>query len=129
MCIRDSLYTDRHYLLLSVFHNLFNNALEASVSDTVNISLIQTIQDRWYLFTISDDGPGIDKDCMDQIFDPGFSTKINYDTGTISRGLGLNIVKDIVEHKFHGQIAVTSRPGDTTFTLYIPIDELEEKDL
>ena len=123
------LYTDRHYLLLSVFHNLFNNALEASVSDTVNISLIQTIQDRWYLFTISDDGPGIDKDCMDQIFDPGFSTKINYDTGTISRGLGLNIVKDIVEHKFHGQIAVTSRPGDTTFTLYIPIDELEEKDL
>ena len=69
------LYTDRHYLLLSVFHNLFNNALEASVSDTVNISLIQTIQDRWYLFTISDDGPGIDKDCMDQISIRAFQQK------------------------------------------------------
>ena len=33
---------------------------------------------------------------------PGFSTKINYETGQVSRGLGLSLVKDIVEYA-HGR--------------------------
>lgn len=121
------LYTDKHYLLLSVFHNLFTNALEASTTDTVKISLEQSRLHDQYLFTVSDNGPGIEKDCIDQIFDPGFSTKINYDTGTISRGLGLNIVKDIIENQFHGKIELSSVPGKTTVTIYIPLEELEVK--
>ena len=56
---------------------------------------------------------------MEEIFVPGYSTKINYTTGEISRGLGLNLVKDLVENSLLGQIHVTSRPGYTCFEMKI----------
>ena len=62
---------------------------------------------------------------MDQIFHIGFSTKINYATGEVNRGLGLNLVQDLVENSFSGHIALDSRPGKTTFTITIPKEQLE----
>ena len=57
---------------------------------------------------------------MEQIFEPGFSTKINYETGEVNRGLGLSLVKDFIELRLGGTIRVTSVPGKTVFTLTIP---------
>ena len=119
------LYTDSHYALMSVFHNLFTNALEASSSEKIELDIIQTESDKDYIFSVSDNGPGISEEFQSEIFEPGFSTKINYTTGTISRGLGLNIVKDIIENQFGGHIELTSIPGCTTFTVYIPKTSLE----
>ncbi len=62
---------------------------------------------------------------MDQVFHTGFSTKINYTTGEVNRGLGLNLVQDLVENSFSGRIALESRPGKTTFTITIPKVQLE----
>lgn len=118
-------YTDKHYLLLSVFYNLFTNALEAATDDRIRITFEVKKAEDFIIFRVSDNGPGIPKDYVDQIFSPGFSTKINYDTGTISRGLGLNIVKDIVEHQLQGSIALVSVPENTAFTIIIPILNLE----
>ena len=56
---------------------------------------------------------------------PGFSTKINYETGQVSRGLGLSLVKDIVESELGGSISVTSEDGCTDFTIRIPKENLE----
>ena len=64
--------------------------------------------------------PGIDPEDMEQIFEPGFSTKINYETGEVNRGLGLSLVKDFIELRLGGTIRVTSVPGKTVFTLTIP---------
>jgi two-component system sensor histidine kinase YcbA len=63
---------------------------------------------------------------LKHIFSPGFSTKINYTTGQINRGLGLSVVLDIVERELKGRVNVNSTKDiGTTFLIYIPRDSLE----
>ena len=121
--------TDKHYFLLSVFRNLFTNAVEANSDGSILLGFAQRAQDGNYVFEITDNGPGILKENLDQIFNPGFSTKINFQTGEISRGLGLNLVEDIVKNHFHGTIHVESQPGKTTFSIAIPKEQLEVQPL
>lgn len=66
---------------------------------------------------IRDTGSGIDKENLDKIFDPFFSTK-----GQQGNGLGLSIVWGIVEGH-DGHISVESEVGvSTVFTILLPID-------
>lgn len=123
--VESNFKTDKHYFLLSVFRNLFTNALEASCEDTVILTFIQREEEGDYRFEITDNGPGILRENLTQIFNPGFSTKINFQTGEISRGLGLNLVEDVVKNQLHGSIWVKSQPGETTFYLSIPKKQLE----
>ena len=121
------LYTTSHYAWMSVFRNLFTNALEAETGRLVQIEVTQKFAGETCIFRVTDHGPGIPADSQEEIFQPGFSTKINYETGEISRGLGLNLVQNLVEEQFHGQIRVSSRPGETTFTIQIPKTEFTEE--
>lgn len=123
--VESNFKTDKHYFLLSVFRNLFTNALEASCEDTVILTFTQREEEGNDRFEITDNGPGILRENLTQIFNPGFSTKINFQTGEISRGLGLNLVEDVVKNQLHGSIWVKSQPGETTFYLSIPKKELE----
>ena len=123
--VESNFKTDKHYFLLSVFRNLFTNALEASCEDTVILTFTQREEEGNYRFEITDNGPGILRENLTQIFNPGFSTKINFQTGEISRGLGLNLVEDVVKNQLHGSIWVKSQLGETTFYLSIPKKQLE----
>lgn len=121
----NNISTDKHYFLLSIFRNLFTNALEANLDGNIELSFVQTENKSDYLFAITDNGPGITPENLEQIFTPGFSTKINFTTGEINRGLGLNLVKDIIENQLSGNIRVESVPGKTTFYISIPKTQLE----
>lgn len=129
----EKLYTDKEYFFMSVFRNLFTNAVEAAEKEEIIIdfkieckSVLEGNSDKsYYSILIRDNGPGIDSEDILEIFEPGFSTKINFETGEINRGLGLNLVKDIVENQFDGKINVTSEPGNTSFIIEIPKDELK----
>lgn len=118
--MQENLYTEKHYFFMSVLRNLFNNAIEASRSSTIRIQFIQSEEGDNYQFHVIDNGPGILPEDMEQIFSPGFSTKINYETGEISRGLGLNLVQDLIENQWHGTLDVSSCPGNTDFCICIP---------
>lgn len=118
--IQENLYTENHYFLMSVFRNLLTNAIEASEKDNPQIHVIQSTDADSYLFDVTDDGPGILPEDLEQIFSPGFSTKINFTTGEISRGLGLNLVQDLIKNQWNGEIHVSSVPGCTTFHIRIP---------
>lgn len=120
-----SVRTSRVYELLSVFRNLFMNAVEASKKPHVSIRITLEEDSREVLLTVADDGPGIAPDALSQIFDAGFSTKINYKTGEVSRGLGLNIVKGIVEDRLGGSIQAVSGPGGASFSIRLPKETLE----
>ena len=61
---------------------------------------------------------------MEHIFTPGFSRKIDRRTGEINRGLGLSIVKDLVEQTLKGSVTVRSSDGETAFTVRIPTEHL-----
>ncbi|MBI9091514.1 MAG: response regulator [Desulfobacterium sp.] len=71
---------------------------------------------RYVELTVADNGPGIDPDIIDKIFDPFFSTK----SKNIGTGLGLSMVHGIVQGH-NGAITVMSLPFEQTqFTILIP---------
>lgn len=114
-----------YYELMSVFRNLLNNAVEAAPEGRpVHIQLRAWEESGLVLFSVADDCGGIPPERMEQIFTPGFSSKINRRTGEINRGLGLSIVKDLVEESLAGTVDVRSSGGETVFTVRIPPDRL-----
>lgn len=122
----ENLYTEKHFFVLSVLRNLVNNAIEASDKENIYISVEEKSESEHYLFLVKDNGPGIEKENLEQIFLPGFSTKINFETGEVNRGLGLELVKDLVENQWNGEIDVKSVPGETTFTIRIPKEQWKD---
>lgn len=125
----ENFYTSKHYYLISVLRNLIMNSMDA-VEESQNdakISVVHQIYDQEHIFKVSDNGSGIEEEDLKQIFSPGFSTKINYDTGEINRGLGLSIVLYIVEEQLGGKVEVNSKAGfGTDFIIRIPKIFLEE---
>ena len=75
--------------------------------------------------TISDNGPGIDPEILDKVFDPFFSTKGK----NIGSGLGLSMVHGIVQGH-NGAISLTSKAYDLTrFTVRLPrMDQVEDEE-
>lgn len=69
---------------------------------------------------VHDDGPGIDPSVRDELFARFARADTSRARQTGGTGLGLAIVKAIVEGH-GGQITVDSEPGDTTFTVRIPM--------
>jgi signal transduction histidine kinase len=67
---------------------------------------------------VVDSGPGIPAELQAKIFDPFFTTK-GAGKGT---GLGLEIVKRIVT-RHRGTVQVASRPGETRFTVRLPVGQ------
>ncbi len=102
--------------LSQVWTNLLSNAAHAV--DGKGTITIETINlGNRVAVKIRDTGRGIPPELIDRIFDPFFTTKKKGE-GT---GLGLGIVSRIVRERHGGEIEVTSVPGDTCFTVYLPI--------
>ena len=102
--------------LNQAFVNLIGNAIDA-IEDkgTITISS-KNIDEDSIQISIADDGSGMSKEIMDQIFVPFYTTK---DVGQ-GTGLGLAITHGIIE-KHHGKIEVDSEIGvGTTFTITLP---------
>jgi PAS domain S-box-containing protein len=103
--------------LNQVWTNIIDNALDAM--DGEGTLIVRTRwEDPWVVVEIEDDGPGIPAEIQTMIFDPFFTTK-GPGEGT---GLGLNISRNLVVQKHHGEITVTSRPGRTCFAVRLPVD-------
>lgn len=120
---KDNFVTHEHYELMNIFKNLVTNAIEAIEKDEKGdtITIEQALVDDEYIFVVKDNGPGISKRHLPNIFKMGYSTKFDYVTGNIYRGVGLCGVKATVEENFSGSISVSSVFGDgTQFTIKIP---------
>jgi signal transduction histidine kinase len=101
--------------LNQVWTNLIDNAIDA-VDGRGTIRLRTCRAGDEAVVEVIDDGAGVPADLQSRIFEPFFTTK-EVGAGT---GLGLDIVRRIVENH-HGQVRLTSEPGETTFQVRLPI--------
>lgn len=101
--------------LNQIWTNLIVNAIDA-MHGKGNLWIRTSVKHDQILVEINDDGPGIPPEIQGRIFEPFFTTKPQGE-GT---GLGLDTVYRIVR-KHHGEIRVTSKPGDTCFQVRLPL--------
>lgn len=99
-----------------VFINLVMNAIHAMPDGgTLRVALAQ--ENGMVKLTVADSGHGIPPEALPKIFEPFFTTK-EFGQGT---GLGLTVVKGIID-EHHGTITVDSEEGKgTRFTIVLPV--------
>lgn len=102
--------------LNQLWTNLIHNALQA-MDNKGSLTIDASQNEPNIQVSITDSGTGIPPEIHSKIFQPFFTTKPPGE----GSGLGLDIVRKIVE-KHRGQITFQSRPGQTTFTVILPIE-------
>lgn len=108
-------YDMRHSII-----NIIQNGIEA-MGDRGVMTVRTYDEGDKVVLEISDTGCGIDKEIIDKIFTPYFTTK-----GAKGTGLGLSLAKRIFE-EHGGEIHIESEVGDgTKFTIYFPAMKLSE---
>lgn len=126
---------EKHFAFMSILRNLVSNSIDAMEEShpfhgTINIKCHDDFTDgqKYCIIDVSDNGPGIPAYLIDVLFEPGFSTKYNKETGDVNRGLGLTLSKDLMKDIFNGDISVSSSKHGTVFTLTIPAEMFRKHD-
>ena len=103
--------------LNQVWTNLIDNAIDAAPNTGGTLTIRSHVEREQFIYTtVTDNGSGIPDDIRQKIFEPFFTTK-GMGKGS---GLGLDIAQGIIRHH-NGSINVASQPGETTFTVCLPL--------
>lgn len=99
-----------------VFENLCKNAVDA-MEGQGTIQITAHADERLIIIDVSDNGKGITSQNLQDVFNPGYTTKKR------GWGLGLSLAKRIVEEYHHGKIYVlaSERGKGTTFRIELKI--------
>lgn len=118
---------------LSVF-TILNNLVDNSITACGNLGDIRVIyreKEYHHEFMVMDNGCGMATWEKDLIFNPGYTTKYDEETGQASTGIGLTHVKNMVE-SLEGQLEVMSEVGrGTRFRVWFekaPQNSLDNKE-
>jgi signal transduction histidine kinase len=108
--------------LEEIIRNLVTNAIKFTPSGTVRLDVGQ--QDDRVIITVSDQGIGIPRQALPNLFKRFYRAQTAVERGIAGTGLGLYMVKQSVEH-YNGTITVTSIENEgTTFIVSFPVYEL-----
>lgn len=105
--------------LQEAMKNIVNNALKYSPhGETVEVRVLDTGDE--VRFSVSDSGPGLDEEDLDQLFKPFQRLSQQPTDGEVSLGLGLYLVNEIIS-RHDGEVDVETAKGEgSTFTLILP---------
>jgi two-component system nitrogen regulation sensor histidine kinase GlnL len=112
--------------LQQVLLNLARNALEAGAQSLIlrtrvehGLRLGERVLRMALRVDLIDDGNGVPAQLRDTLFQPLVSGRAD---GT---GLGLALSREIA-HEHGGELRCTSRPGETVFSLYLPLERTHD---
>lgn len=106
--------------IMEVFQNLLSNAIKFMDKPAGIIKIGSTVDEGYWKFSISDNGPGIEEEYFDKIFQM-FQTLSPADEHE-STGVGLTLVKKIIT-MYGGNIWIESEVGQgSTFFFTLPQD-------
>ncbi|MEP6478626.1 MAG: ATP-binding protein [Rhodoglobus sp.] len=106
-------------LLVTALHNLISNAIQYSPKGS-RVGVGVSHNDGIVEIAVTDQGVGIEEEEVDRVFERFFRTDPARSRNTGGSGLGLSIVKHVVQNH-GGDIRVWSRPGNgSTFTIRLP---------
>lgn len=119
--IKKSVYINGNQEEISrVFINILDNAIKYGSINT-NISVVLDVHNKMCISVIKDKGKGIPKEKVDKIFKPFYRVNKTYSREKGSSGLGLFIVKNIID-QYEGEIHIESKENvGTKVTVKIPI--------
>jgi signal transduction histidine kinase len=127
-CVRELntstvLSIDREYLRRAV-NNVVTNAVQAMQDENSRgnqLKVKSAVNGERLELSFIDTGPGIPEEIMGKIFEPLFSTK------RVGTGLGMSIIKNIME-EHQGEVKIQSEVDKGTIvTLILPMHKLEKK--
>jgi signal transduction histidine kinase len=102
-------------MLSSVFDNLLHNAVQHHDGDEPHVAVTAAVEDDTVRVEVADDGPGIPDAMKAQVFEHG--ERGAESSGT---GLGLYLVRTLVD-RYAGEVAVVdNEPRGTVFTVRLP---------
>ncbi|MBN2512321.1 MAG: PAS domain-containing protein [Sedimentisphaerales bacterium] len=117
----DQVYADRD-MMMQVVVNLLSNAVKYTpAGGSVSVQFEMNDVDGTITVSVTDTGIGIPEQDMDKLFGKFFRVEANknFAKGT---GLGLNLVRQIVETVHNGRVFVRSKQGQgSTFGFVLPI--------
>ena len=119
--------------LVQVWSNIIKNATDAMEhggtpapririsGECCHVQGVHLLPTEYISVTIANNGPAIDEDNLNKIFNPNFTTKkLGLDFGL---GLGLAIVRRVVD-SYNGTIEVRSNDQETSFTINLPTSQI-----
>lgn len=115
--------------LRQIFLNIYGNSIKFTKPGGTISTCQEFVKEEnhvvTYRWTISDTGIGMSEEFLKRIFDPFAQEQNGARTSYQGTGLGMSIVKNLVE-KMHGSIEVTSKEDvGSTFVLTIPFEIAE----
>lgn len=114
--------TSEYFIIISILNNLIQNSVEACYRSDSYIKVRCSLQDKNVIFTVLDNGKGVKEKERELIFEPGFTTKYNPETGLVSTGLGLTHIRLLAEHLMGTINLIDASFGTTEFRLEFPIN-------
>ncbi len=119
--ICDQVHADKD-MIAQVIANLLSNAVKYTpTGGAVEIGIDVNEAEHLVRVTVADTGVGIPPEDLEHVFDKFYRVEANKECAK-GTGLGLNLVKQIVEKVHGGKVFVTSTPGEgSTFGFDMPL--------
>jgi len=110
---------DPYELEIVWMHLLFNaiQALAGKGQIRITLKAAPTDKPMYAQLSVADNGPGITQTLLQRIFEPFFTTRPEGE----GSGLGLYVSRKIVVEHHGGTLDVESTPGNTVFTVTLPL--------
>lgn len=116
---------DRQQLYRAI-SNIIDNSIKYSDKENTEINILLTAKESVSVIDIEDNGMGMDAGDINQAFNSFYRTDRSRNSGTGGSGLGLSIVKRIID-KHEGEAFISSRKGQGT-TVSIKLKQVNENE-